>query len=176
MRRAGRNGPGEIPEPRPGPYLITYTRDRWVALRRDTRKFLSGHTLDELEAAIRADYGRRPVPREFDPPETAEEMSWLPIPFQPGPDDCEEEEEEEEEATDVGPGTRGLPDEESLSLLMLLRRTFPQWDISYATATRAWIARRRAQTICENSPALLAIALILIERRTRRPCIIGLFS
>lgn len=72
----------------------------------------------------------------------------------------------------MGPDTRGLPDEESLRLLLLLllRRTFPQWDISYATATRAWIARRRAQTICENSPALLAIALILIERRARRPC------
>ena len=47
-------------------YLITYTRDRWVALRRDTRQFLSGHTLDELEAAICADYGRQPVAREFD--------------------------------------------------------------------------------------------------------------
>ena len=98
-------------------YLITYTRDRWVALRRDTRTFLSGHTLNELEAAIRADYGRRPLPREFDPLQTAEEMSWPPIPFLPGPDDCDEE----EEATDVGPDTRGLPDEESLSLLLLLR-------------------------------------------------------
>ena len=152
-----------------------YSRDA-DTLRRDTRKFLSGHTLDELEAAICADYGRLPVPRELDPPETAEEMSWLPIPFPPGPDHCEEEEEEEEEEeTHVGPGARGLPDEESLSLLLLLRRTFPRWDISYATATRAWIARRRAQTICENSPAQLAIALILIECRTRRPCVIGPF-
>ena len=75
-------------------YLITYTRDRWVALRRDTRKFLSGHTLDELEAAICADYGRQPVPREFDPPDSREEMSWPPIPFLPGPDDCDEDEED----------------------------------------------------------------------------------
>ena len=47
-------------------------------------------------------------------------MSWPPIPFLTGPDDCEEE------ATDVGPDTRSLPDKESLSLLLLLRRTFPQ--------------------------------------------------
>ena len=73
-------------------YLITYTRDRWVALRRDTRKFLSGHALDELEAATCADYGRRPVPREFDPPETAEEMSWLPSPALPGLQDCDDDE------------------------------------------------------------------------------------
>jgi hypothetical protein len=56
-------------------YLITYTRDHWVALRRDTRQFLSGSTLDELEAAIRADYDRQPVPREFDLPDSPEEMS-----------------------------------------------------------------------------------------------------
>jgi hypothetical protein len=142
-------------------YLITYTRDRWVALRRDTRKFLSGRTLDELEATIRADYGCQPVPREFDPPDSREQVSWPPIPFLPGPDDCDGE----EDATELGPDARGLPHEESLSLLLLLRRTFPQWDISYAAAARAWIARRRTQTICENSPALLAIALILIERQ-----------
>lgn len=148
----------------------TTFRHAQVALRRDTRQFLSGHTLDELEAAICADYGRQPVPQEFDPLETAEEMSCPPIPFLPGPDDCEEE-----ETTDVGPDVSGLPDED-LNLLLLLQRTFPQWDISYATATRAWIAPRRTQTICENLPALLAIALILIARRARRPCVIGLFS
>ena len=63
------------------------------------------------------------------------------------------------------PDARGLPHEASLSLLLLLRCTFPQGDISYAAAARAWSARRRTQTICENSPALLAIALILIERQ-----------
>ena len=63
----------------------------------------------------------------------------------------------------------GLPDEETLNLLLLLRGTFPHGDISYAPAIRAWIARRRSQTLCQNSPALLAIALILIERRARWP-------
>jgi hypothetical protein len=81
-------------------YLITYTRDRWVALRRDTRKFLSGRTLDELEATIRADYGCQPVPREFDPPDSREQVSWPPIPFLPSPDDCDGE----EDATELGPG------------------------------------------------------------------------
>ena len=84
-------------------------------------------------------------------------MSWPPTPALPGLEECDDD----EEAIAVGLDASGLPDEESLNLLLLLRRTFPQWDISYAATTRAWIARRHAQTICEKSPALLAIALIL---------------
>jgi len=37
-------------------YLLSYSRDRWVALRRDTRRFLVADTLTGLEHAIRADY------------------------------------------------------------------------------------------------------------------------
>ena len=33
-------------------YLFCYARNRWVALRRDQRYFLTADTLDELEAAI----------------------------------------------------------------------------------------------------------------------------
>jgi len=146
-------------------YIICYTRDHWVALRRDTRQFLSGRTVDELETAIRADWDCQPVRREYDPPGSPEEMSWPPIPALPGPGDCDDD----EKATEVSMDAGGLPDEETLNLLLLLRRTFPHWDISYAPAIRAWIARRRSQTLCENLPALLAIALILIERRARWP-------
>ena len=49
-------------------YLLSYARDRWVALRRDRHRFLTAHTLTELETAIEADYRDHPVPRDFDPP------------------------------------------------------------------------------------------------------------
>ena len=52
-------------------YLIHYARDQWAALRRDTRRFLTAGTLDDLATTIEADYAARPVPREFGPPATA---------------------------------------------------------------------------------------------------------
>ena len=33
-------------------YLLSYSRDRWVALRRDARRFLVADTLTGLEHAI----------------------------------------------------------------------------------------------------------------------------
>ena len=51
---------------------------------------------------------------------------------------------------------------------MGLRATFPHWNISYSPSFRAWTARNDDATICQNTPALLAIALALIER-TRTP-------
>ena len=53
-------------------YLICYARDQWAALRRDTHRFLTAQTLDELAARIDADYAASPVPRGFDPPGTAD--------------------------------------------------------------------------------------------------------
>ena len=53
-------------------YLIYYARDQWAALRRDTRQFLTAQTLDELAARIDADYAASPVPRDVDPPGTAD--------------------------------------------------------------------------------------------------------
>ena len=53
-------------------YLICYARDQWAALRRDTRQFLTAQTLDELAARIDADYAASPVPRDVDPPGTAD--------------------------------------------------------------------------------------------------------
>ena len=49
-------------------YLFSYCRDRWVALRRDNRSFITAHTLDLLEGAIRENYRWHPVPRAYDPP------------------------------------------------------------------------------------------------------------
>ncbi|MGA2831094.1 MAG: hypothetical protein ABSF03_33845 [Streptosporangiaceae bacterium] len=43
-------------------YLFGYARDRWVALRRDTPRFLTAGTLTGLEHAIEADYRHHPVP------------------------------------------------------------------------------------------------------------------
>lgn len=117
-------------------YLISYTRDRWVALRRDTRQFLTANTLDQLETAIEADYRHHPVPREFDPPDHTD--------------------------NDEDPG------EDTVIIVQALRHAFPLWDISHSSALRTWTARARKTTICENSAALLAIALVLIERKQRQ--------
>ena len=122
-------------------YLFSYARDRWVALRRDTRRFLTADTVAGLEAAIEADYRDHPVPRACDPPGTADYLSL--------PDD-------------------DVPDEESRFLLAALRCAFPLWTITYSDQTRAWLARTSGKTICENSPVLLCAALLLIERRQDR--------
>ena len=65
-------------------YLLSYTRDRWVALRRDSHRFLTAHTLTGLETAIEADYRDHPVPRDFDPPGAADYLS--PARDDPTPD------------------------------------------------------------------------------------------
>ncbi len=52
--------------------------------------------------------------------------------------------------------------------LLALRAAFPLWDITYAPQMRSWIARTRKKTICENSAALLCLALTLIERKERQ--------
>ena len=123
-------------------YLICYARDQWAALRRDTRRFLTADTLDELAGRIDADYAAHPVPREFGPPGTADYLD--------APDQDQD------------------GDEGRLELLIQLREAFPQWAISYAPFSRAWTARKDGVTICGNTPALLCIALALIERKERQ--------
>ena len=48
-------------------YLFSYARDRWIALRRDARYFVTAETLAGLEQAIMADYRGNPVSRDYDP-------------------------------------------------------------------------------------------------------------
>jgi hypothetical protein len=43
-------------------YLLSYTRDQWVALRRDSQRFVTAGTLAGLEKAIEADYRDNPGP------------------------------------------------------------------------------------------------------------------
>jgi hypothetical protein len=119
-------------------YLFSYARDRWVALRRDSPRFLTAGTLPGLEKAIEADYRDHPVPRDYDPPGATGYLSL--------------------------PGD-SVPDEETRFLLAALRCAFPAWTITYSDQTRAWLAQTRKKTICENSPVLLCAALLLIERR-----------
>ena len=126
-------------------YLIHYARDRWAALRRDTHQFLAAATLDELAAAIAADYEACPAPRDSGPPGSDDNL--------PGPD-----------GNGDGDGDGNSP----ADLLTGLRDTFPQWAISYSPQTCAWTARNGSGTICQNSPALLCIALARIERRQRQ--------
>ena len=126
-------------------YLFSYIRDRWVALRRDTRRFLIAGTLTGLEHAIQADYRHHPVSRDCDPPGTADYLNL--------PDDG-----------DVA-GDGDVTDEESRFILAALRYAFPSWTITYSPQLRSWIARSRGKTICQNSPVLLCAALTLIERR-----------
>ena len=49
-------------------YLPGYARDRWVAVRRDGKRFLAADTLAGLEHAINDDYRQRPVPRDLPRP------------------------------------------------------------------------------------------------------------
>ena len=70
-------------------YVLIYARDRWLALRRDSKRFLAADTLAGLGHAIEDDYRQHPVPRDFDPPGTADYLA--------APDD-------DEDAT--GPRTR----------------------------------------------------------------------
>ena len=65
-------------------YIISYARDQWAALRRDTRRFLTAGTLDELAASIETDYTASPVPRDFDPPGTADYLDEDAVPGQDG--------------------------------------------------------------------------------------------
>ena len=89
-------------------YLLSYSRDRWVALRRDTRRFLIAGTLTGLEHAIQADYRHNPVSRDCDPPGTAGYLSL------PGDGDVA--------------GDGDVPDEESRFILAALRYAFPVVD------------------------------------------------
>ena len=52
---------------------------------------------------------------------------------------------------------------------MGLRATFPRWNISYSPSFRAWTARNDDATICQNTPALLCIALALINAGNAGP-------
>ena len=96
------------------------------------------------------------MPRDFDPPGTAD------YPGAPGEDDAPDEDEDEDDGG--GPGRDGQRQE----LLIRLREAFPQWAISYVPFPRAWTARKDGATICQNSAALLCLALALIERKERR--------
>ena len=138
-------------------YLICYARDQWAALRRDTHRFLTAQTLDELATKIDADYAASPVPRGCDPPGTADYLA-------PG----DGEDLDEDDAPGEGEGEGGAPgqDGDTLELLIRLRNAFPQWAISYAPFPQAWTAHKDGATICQKSPALLCLALI--ERKERR--------
>jgi hypothetical protein len=120
-------------------YLFGYARDRWVALRRDSTRFLTAGTLTGLEHAIEADYRHHPVPRDYDPPGATDYLGL--------PDD--------DDGADAG--TRFL--------LAALRCAFPSWTITCSEPIGAWIARSGQKTICQNSPVLLSAALLLIQRR-----------
>jgi hypothetical protein len=137
-------------------YLLSYVRDRWVALRRDARYFLTADTLAGLETAIIADHWDNPVARDYDPPDAGD---YLNLPGgEPGHGlDLPDEE--------TFPDDEISLEEETLTVLDHLRDTFPHWAISYSTQMRSWTARTRHATICENSAALLCIALTLIERK-----------
>jgi hypothetical protein len=131
-------------------YLFSSVRDRWVALRRDARYFLTADSLAELEILVTTDHRDNPVSRAYDPPREAD---YLAIPgFINFPNDGYADDDE------------GL-DEETLIVLWELRRTFPAWRIIYSAEMTTWVGRTRAGTICQRSPLSLAIALTLIQHR-----------
>ena len=139
-------------------YLFCYTRDRWVALRRDRRYFLTADTLDDLEAAISSDYETSPVPRAFDPPDAA---GYLDEPddrhvWEPGLANMTAGDEQySDEALD--PETR--------IILWELRQLFPHWEIIYSPQLRTWMAKSKHGSFCEHSIALVWVALARMEHR-----------
>ena len=143
-------------------YIICYARDQWAALRRDTRRFLTAETLDQLATKIDADYAAHPVPRQFSPPGTAD------YPGTPGENEDEDDDDDLDEDGVPGRDRDTDRDRERLGLLMGLRQLFPQWAISYAPFSRAWTARNDDTTIRQNSAALLCAALMLAERKQRQ--------
>jgi hypothetical protein len=133
-------------------YLLSWVRDRWVALRRDARYFLVASTLPELETLITADHRDNPVSRDYDPPGAGDYLEYPGVLFAPGDD------------SDHPDDDQGL-DAEALITIAELRRAFPAWAIIYSTELGAWIATTRTKTISQHSAVSLAIALTLIERR-----------
>ena len=111
-----------------------YARDQWVALRRDTHRFLAAGTLDELATGSKPTTQRPGTPR-----------------LRPARHRRTTQHPRRQDRTREVPGRDG----EKLRLLMGLRATFPHWAISYSPYFRAWTARNDDTTICENSPALL---------------------
>ena len=96
-------------------YIICYARDQWAALRRDTHRFLTAATLDELAASIDADYAASPVPRGCDLPSTA---GYLDA---PGEDEGQDDAPDED---DAGGGAQGR-DGDRPELLIRLRHDVP---------------------------------------------------
>jgi hypothetical protein len=135
-------------------YLISYAKDRWIALRRDTRYFLVADSPAELEKLITADYRRQPVSRDFDPLQDANYLIFPGILAFPGEDDSLD--------ADEGLGT------ETLIILQELRRAFPAWTITYSKQTQTWVGQMRKKTISVTSAVELCTALTLIERRVRQ--------
>jgi hypothetical protein len=135
-------------------YLISYAKDRWVALRRDTRYFLVADSLAELEKLITADYRRQPVSRDFDPLRDADYLTFGGILAVRGEDDNPDADE-------------GL-DAETQIIVQELRRAFPAWTIIYSKQMHTWVGQTRKKTISVTSAVDLCIALNLIERRVRQ--------
>lgn len=143
-------------------YLLSYCRDRWVALRRDERYFIVADTLDELETAIRADYRKLPVPRAFDPPGADAYLGssdsgawWGDEDEEWDGDNCRIYDRHEAEQTALD-----LP---TSLVLVKLRRFFPTWDVTYSAELKTWIARSSRGSFCE--PSILLVWVALARRR-----------
>ena len=139
-------------------YLICYARDQWAALRRDTHRFLA--------AAHPGRAGHHDRSRLHGIPGAARLRPARHSGLPQRPDDGEDP--DEDDAPGEGEGEAPGRDGERLELLMGLRAAFPHWNISYSPFSRAWTARKDGATICQNTPALLCIALTLIERKERQ--------
>lgn len=142
-------------------YLLSYCRDRWVALRRDQRYFLTADTLDGLERAIQSDYREWPVPRECDPP---------------GASDYLDESDGRDETDGWGPPLAEVAERdgddalepETRIILRELRELFPYWEISYSAELGIWRAKSKHGSFGEPSIALVWVVLSQMERKMDR--------
>jgi hypothetical protein len=133
-------------------YLFGYTRDRWIAIRRDGLLFLPAGTLTQLEAEIESDYQKNPVLDECGPLDAA--SSYLTADHHGEPDDTD----------NLALAVREARAAEKPIILQELRALFPAWDIEYSGQAGGWIATRKNLSIGENSPGITYIALTMINQ------------
>jgi hypothetical protein len=159
-------------------YELSYERDRWVALRRDGQAGITACTLDLLEQAIRENYRRQAVPRDYDPPGATDYLAardgepwWGEADEERQGDDCRiygRAEPERAEAGQEEPGEDANTslDAETRLILAELRQLFPYWEVAYSAELGTWRAKSRYGSFSEPTIALVWVGLTRLERRT----------
>ena len=137
----------------------------------DKRSFLTADTLDELEAAIRSDYGRNPVPRDCDPPDATDYLEapesgrwWGEGDEEWDGDNCRIYEPAVPQPQGTSDDGAAL-DPETALILAELKTLFPRWEVTYSAALGTWTAKSQYGSFCEPTIALVWVGLTRMERK-----------